>query len=212
MPARPPRAIQFLRQPQAALHQLRHRIDHLARRLGSRRDVHDRPGTDAGLIRRFPQRHVFRTAVAIDLHFIQVEILGAGELDPHVTARRVAGGDLQRFLVGESAEQRAVVRVEQLPVLAILGEQDLQARGALRHAIVPVVDHHAIQRQALAQVDLPPGLLLLLRVKAEMAIHHAVATARLRPTRSSPPEHAPVWRAASARPPAAANRLRAEPV
>jgi len=106
-----------------------------------------------------------------------VEVVGARKLQAHdarVPAREI---DRERLAVGVAVEGRAVVLIHAVKRRAVVRDQHHDARTARREVATAVVENHAAQRQHVAEVDLPPGLLLVQGVEAPLAVLDAVTGA-----------------------------------
>ena len=113
----------------------------------------------------------------VDLHFVEVQAALAGQLQSHVARRPPVQRHDQRLPVGKAVKRPAVVLVGELEVLAVVGQQDHELHGAGGRAVEAIEEHDAIDRQGLAQIDLPPGIWLLVGMEAPVAILDAVAAA-----------------------------------
>ncbi len=113
----------------------------------------------------------------VDLHFVEIEAALGRQLHSHVARRPPVQRHYQRLPVGKAVKQAAVVLVGELKVLAVGGEPDHELHAARRRAVEAIKEHDAIDRPGRAQVDLPPGIRLLVGMEAPVAILDAVAAA-----------------------------------
>ncbi len=75
-------------------------------------------------------------------------------------------------------EQCAVVLINLAPRLPVVGQQYHQMHCPILRPVAAVEDQHLLDRQRLAQVDLPPRIAVAASVKPILAIAHAIACPR----------------------------------
>ena len=135
------------------------------------------PDREAALVSRLVQReilcHVRRSK---HFHLVQMQVVVARQLNPHKSGRLICKQDGQRLTVAEAIERPTVMLIDSRPSTRIVGDFDQQAGGAVG-AVAAVPDDHPRDRLGFAQIDLPPRLVLLLRMESWSAILHSIATA-----------------------------------
>lgn len=130
------------------------------------------------MIGRVVQREVpRRVGRRENFHFVEMQPVFPRHGEADKTARLALQVDGQGFVVADAAEHRAVVLVNGPELPAIVGKQHLDPRrpggGA---AAIP--DHDPPQVVRRTQVDLPPRIIAVARVKPPLAILDPVAAAR----------------------------------
>ena len=162
--------------------QLQAALDHRRRRFegcGVCGHVPRGPLTGAALRCRLVQGDVVVRAARVDLDLVQVKVAPAGQLQPHEPRFGAVQRHAQRFPVGMAEELGAVVLIDAAEIPAVVREQDQDAAGPGREAaIASVVQHDAVQRRRMLQINLPPRLLLVLGMEAPFAVFDAVDGAR----------------------------------
>ena len=120
------------------------------------------------------QRDVLLRPGRIYLHFIEVEVAPAGQLQPDEPGPPAGQIDHKRPAVGVAPEVGAVVLVRLAHVAAVVAQQHTDAPVAGAGGIAAVVEDQPAECDRCAQVDLPPGVILDLGVEAPGAVDHAV--------------------------------------
>src|ERR1022692_3156738 len=105
-----------------------------------------------------------------------MQVVVVWQLNPNETSRLIGELSGQRLVVPEAVEDGAVVAIDGRPTAAIIGQADLEPGSALG-AFGAVPDDHPGERLGSAQINLPPGLSLLLRVESRTTVLHAIAAA-----------------------------------